>query len=501
MIRDGSKLYSVMRKAFTYMALLAISFSMFPTSAYADYVSVTNTEFYEQVKACSVNKVKIIAGSISQGYTEDQTTEINLYKNSIDMETGSLIEFFIQGEDLNLGPTYYGIYKTTIGPPINPYLPVYLQMDNISLELLGGKKASGVFRRIETDGTTYGEHSYMNLNIDLSNPPAKWANTIIYDNGMDFYNIDEGLIIKEANMKNITIPAGYAVSFLRKNEQILNSNTFNFYTNYINGVPVLVLEINKGTYYNVQNGYPTAGQVVIGNYSQLAWDIERNAIGLVKALRTEKQLDLQVGQSVTFFNPLTHFYLPTKGIQNGPFTITYPANAYAVKLYSIVTSDQNGFIVDGITNSTYQPYDPSPSDPNDNEVEIVDSRNPDYIDTTDPNYVEPDLEDEDYTPPPVVIPTTPPTGGNLAGQDPGTFIPNEEDGVIGILKQTLDGLVESMRNIYRPGVGAIQGLVQSGQSFMEAVAEMFTWLPSEVTSVISSALILFIVIGVAKLLV
>ena len=52
--------------------------------------------------------------------------------------------------------------------------------------------------------------------------------------------------------------------------------------------------------------------------------------------------------TINFFNPVMYSVSPTVKNSNGTKTIIYPANAYSVKLYNIVTSDKFGFILEGL---------------------------------------------------------------------------------------------------------------------------------------------------------
>lgn len=68
------------------------------------------------------------------------------------------------------------------------------------------------------------------------------------------------------------------------------------------------------------------------------------------------------------------------------------------------------------------------------------------------------------------------------------------------LKQTLSNFASSFIELLKAPISHIQQLISAGTDFFNIFAQMFTWLPSEVYSVLVSALILIIVIGVIKLL-
>ena len=68
------------------------------------------------------------------------------------------------------------------------------------------------------------------------------------------------------------------------------------------------------------------------------------------------------------------------------------------------------------------------------------------------------------------------------------------------LAQTLDYFVSSFTTLLSNAISHIQQLISAGSGFMGAMANLFTWLPSPVSSVITSALVIMIVIGVFKML-
>jgi hypothetical protein len=195
-------------------------------------------------------------------------------------------------------------------------------------------------------------------------------------------------------------------------------------------------------------------------------------------------------------------YAPTKFIQNGAITIYYSSNKYSAKLYNIITEDNLGFDAVGTEVSEFQPYDPNPDFISDEVVEIVDTTDPDYIDTTSPDYEFPDPEDPDYIASPTLPGVTPPPGGAVGGQLPGTYVPgsDSEEGFFEIISEAINNLKQTIINLFAPAAGAITQLISAGSSFMQSVASMFLWLPADLVSVITSGLILLVVIGTLKML-
>jgi hypothetical protein len=491
-----------MRKVLTYIAVLAIAFSMLYVPTYAapnndpNYSYVDNETFFQYLTYYNKSGHTFINGSVWQGYTAEQTAAIQAKYASFNL-TGNVA-------------TQWDYYNGDSNPPLlkmwhftSNDSPFTIEKNNTTnhYEL---RNYSGSFTgyKIYPNGsvTTGGIYSFT-LNLTSSTNPQT----------VSYWNMGGGYIENEASVtqfpvnsvnKYINVPSGYAVSFYRKSNLVYESTGFTFYTDHVTGVPVLADEITKGTYYKTQTGYPAGSQLSFSNsLPQLNWVIIKNSNGTVRELSTNYEADLDSGETITFYNPYNYFYAPTKAIQNGYMRVSYSSNAYSAKLYAVTTSDQNGFVIDGLAETTYQPYNPLPSDTSDNEVEIVDSSSPGYIDTTNPEYEEPDTSDPEYEEPPYIPPITPPTGGGLGGQPPGTYVPSEDDSFIDIIKQTVNGLAENIRMIFQPAIGAIQSMIASGTSFMQAVGQMFTWLPIELQQVIVSALILLIVIGVVKLLV
>ena len=88
--------------------------------------------------------------------------------------------------------------------------------------------------------------------------------------------------------------------------------------------------------------------------------------------------------------------------------------------------------------------------------------------------------------------TNTPTGGGNAGDAP----LSDNTSVLGVLSR----LTNLITGLFHDAIDAIQSLVNTGSSFMQVVAGMFSWLPPELLGVLSSALIVIVVIGVVKLL-
>lgn len=89
------------------------------------------------------------------------------------------------------------------------------------------------------------------------------------------------------------------------------------------------------------------------------------------------------------------------------------------------------------------------------------------------------------------------SGGStdISGASGGSIIEN-----INGIKQTLDDFVNQFIQLLSAPISHIQQLIQSGQNFFSFFTQLFDWLPSEVSGVIASALIVMIVIGVLKML-
>lgn len=68
------------------------------------------------------------------------------------------------------------------------------------------------------------------------------------------------------------------------------------------------------------------------------------------------------------------------------------------------------------------------------------------------------------------------------------------------LKQTLDDFVNQFIHLLSAPISHIQQLIQSSHQFFDVFSQLFEWLPSELSSVIVSGLIIMVVIGVIKML-
>lgn len=68
------------------------------------------------------------------------------------------------------------------------------------------------------------------------------------------------------------------------------------------------------------------------------------------------------------------------------------------------------------------------------------------------------------------------------------------------IQNVLDSFVEQVLGLLSAPISHIQQLIQSGENFFSVFSHLFDWLPSDVSGVISSALIVMVVIGVLKML-
>lgn len=89
------------------------------------------------------------------------------------------------------------------------------------------------------------------------------------------------------------------------------------------------------------------------------------------------------------------------------------------------------------------------------------------------------------------------SGGStdISGANGGSLAEN-----ISGLQQTLDNFVSQFVKLLSAPISHIQQLISSGSDFFEVMTGLFDWLPSEVSGVIVSALVVMVVIGVIKML-
>lgn len=89
------------------------------------------------------------------------------------------------------------------------------------------------------------------------------------------------------------------------------------------------------------------------------------------------------------------------------------------------------------------------------------------------------------------------SGGStdISGANGGSIAEN-----INGLKQTLDNFVNQFIQLLSAPISHIQQLIQSGNSFFNIFGQLFDWLPSSVSSVLVSGLVIMVVIGVLKML-
>lgn len=70
--------------------------------------------------------------------------------------------------------------------------------------------------------------------------------------------------------------------------------------------------------------------------------------------------------------------------------------------------------------------------------------------------------------------------------------------VIASIREFLEGLVADITSLFTRGYSAVTSLVSSGSGFMQALRSIYSWLPSDVVSVVVSTLTLVLIIGVIK---
>lgn len=92
------------------------------------------------------------------------------------------------------------------------------------------------------------------------------------------------------------------------------------------------------------------------------------------------------------------------------------------------------------------------------------------------------------------------SSGNPTSQTEGGLNTISSSNIGDKLDEVLNSLVSSIQAIFAPATNSIHTLVNSGSAFMQNLVSLYSWLPTQITSVITSALTLFIVIGVLKLL-
>lgn len=92
------------------------------------------------------------------------------------------------------------------------------------------------------------------------------------------------------------------------------------------------------------------------------------------------------------------------------------------------------------------------------------------------------------------------SSGSPTSQNPGGGTTLTTQNLSSKLQEVFDSLIESIQSIFAPATNSISTLVNSGSAFMQNLVSLYSWLPTQITSVITSALTLFIVIGVLKLL-
>lgn len=496
------------KRGIAILTVIMISFSMLSVPVFAVYPSlednvkvsavdfIQHIDYYDGLRS-STDVVFANQSFLNSGNTVAQTTAMqSLYAtfNSSDI----VLSYKRNVQDEKVTITRWLSSDT-------PYVRMYGSNTDVNPSLVFSTDSGlGTKYEIASNGTIT---TYNNTNFGYTvylNNPANYVYSIAVSNWDNQFYIQNELVVSDfpanPNFKTLTVPAGYGVSFIRRDSNVSGANSFELTSTYYTGIPAFVDEILKGTYYVQSTSLPSLGSVNFSSLNQLTWDVGRSTLGSVNSLTSSYSYTGTTGGNVTFYNPLMYYYMVGRYLQNGPITYRYVANAYMPVLFNIVTSDNSGFIPVGITTSPYQPYDPLPSNIVDSVVEIVDVNDPDYINTSDPDYFEPDPEDPNYVEPPSITPITPPTGGSLGGDDPGTYVPDDDDGVISNIKGFIDDLKNLIIGLFAPATEAIENLISGGSSFMQALSQMYTWLPSDVSVVISSALILLIVIGVLKLL-
>lgn len=492
-----------LRRFFALITAAVISFSLFQVPAYAWPSGATYTE------VTSYNFARYIAYYDNAGVIFSNDA-IPMQKGNEDM-ISAMADLADEIMQANQYIYYYAKYSNGSE---RIYLKLFMPGETterfmtLTDEIIQVSNSEAHNYHIQNNGVVLNSISYgFNVNFD---PAATKTEQLLIAYGMEKYFVANDDIVDDlptaVNYKRIEVPPGYGISFFRTSRNITGDvNNFSLWsvpgTTATGWISMAGYQYDRGIRYEVTNGFPSTGEKSILGLQKIWFQsIPGSTFQSIEKSYADVEIDASPGQAITIYNPRGFLYEPQWPMNNTKLTILYPANAYATRLFSIVTNDTTGYFPVAVDNTKYQPYDPLPSDADDDYVEFVDSEDPDYIDSSDPDYVEPDPYDPEYVAPPVITPTDPPSGGSLGGQPPGTY-PEEEPGTFfGEIKEMITDFKNLIIGLFAPGVDAIQDLTSSGSGFMNTVKSMFTWLPSEVTAVISSGLILMVVIGVLKML-
>jgi len=273
--------------------------------------------------------------------------------------------------------------------------------------------------------------------------------------------------------KSVAIPPGYAMSFLKNDVTTSNLFDFSFHQSFFNGIPPLVSTWKTGVKSLVSSGYPAVGDISFSNAIEYTWSITRSGSKATGGDCSFTAENISVGDAFTIYNPIQNPYLlyyadGSTFTRNDTMSVTFDSNAYSLKLFSIVTLDSFGFNPTGITDTETQPLE--------NETGVIPLVNPEGVETI------------------------PPIGGAVGGIDGSIDGQEDGNGINQAITGAINSFKETLINLFAPGIEAIQTLTSNGSEFMEAVGGMFAWLPSDLSSVIVSGLILMVVIGVFKML-
>lgn len=426
------------------------------------------------------------------------------------------------GETINNHPVGFSFTKSSLGE-ITSLVVTYPSIDSNLIDIID--MHSGPFNT--SMNCPYGsyldefiDYMYSVISFPVENKPVEF-DPIIYDDNITVHipaHYTEAMLLSggsggQENMQEVTIPPGYAIAFYNKGSGY--SSQFNFMSlvgiselgGGDTGHPKELKDpYDHGIRYDVYGDWPSIGEVDIRKANPILMKNVFDEHGKIKYTQSQFSFGEAPGDCIVVYNPVSHAFMKSYPnpvqVKNKELRIKYNGIAYAARMYSIVTSDDNGFIPVGIAESEYQPYNPYPNDPNDKIVEVVNVNNPDYVDTSDPGYVPPD-PDSPGAPLPDLTGSKPPAGGHIGGQAPppeGHEYYQGERNVFDRIMETVNTFKSLLTNLFVAPIGAIEALISSGSAFFSVVKNMFGWLPTEVMAMVSAGLMLFVVIGVIKML-
>lgn len=269
---------------------------------------------------------------------------------------------------------------------------------------------------------------------------------------------------------NIIIPPGY-ICVIDRYQLSIDTSVYDGLSDYVNfttqfqSLSPLVGLWTNGCSYGFTNTYPSGS--VSG--TEITWNkpasASTNWLGQTHSAGKQIPYNTDSSRYFYFINPLYTYNSNNKGITNGNVIMSFSDDGFngRYRLISLSSSVSSTGFTNTITSDSSTYYWEG----------TLNSDEDEYLtqgwSTSEDSYSS----------------TIPPSGGNnspLVSSSSGT-----------------DSLISQLSDILQSGSSRVEQIISSSSSFFTTLSSLWSWLPSDVSSVISSVIIIFFIVGAIKL--